>query len=166
MGINKFENLALIYSCIIATIALLWNIIESIKNNRRKLRIKYTVSGFTQIKSKVFGLFISVEEFTSNIDNLIEIQITNISLKEILIYESIQIYQEKFHYFKKSIISSNIEAIGLTFSQPYPFRLLSGEKLVLIKSDMNLSGKNGFRILIKDSHGKIYKSGKFKNIAC
>lgn len=157
---STIETIVLIYSTVIATLAFLWNIIDTINKNRRRLNIKYSITGYTENKFSWFGLK-SWSSSTSANSNYIQIEITNVSNSIILIYEPPVIFTETIKYFKTALISKNINSHTLDFKLAYPIRLQSGEKVVLRNSEMELESWFKFRIQLLDSFGKTYKSGEF-----
>jgi|GEM_PF-5869710 len=160
---NKVDVIFLIYTTLIATFTFLWNVRDSIIKNRRKLIIAFNINGYKQVVSKYLGILKKEIHFSSNLDKHIEILITNISNNEILIYEPPKIYNEAIKFFKGSFISLFQNNKSINFKQQYPIRLLPGERIILINTELDLNEKSNFRIKIKDSYGNTYKSGIFKN---
>jgi len=166
MSKEKIEIIGLIYSALIATGAFLWNIINTILKNKRRLKIIIKIAGFREDMVKLFGIYKHSYYFDCNIENYFLINITNIGKNKIHIYNAPMIISpKKIKFFSRDLITVKMNAQIIPSSTNYPLQLDTGENVEISGTNFYFNEfckpYSHFRIIITDSFGKKYKSGKF-----
>jgi len=148
-----------IYAAIVATVSLLWNIIVSIKNNIRKIKVVVTPR-MAFSKDQQFGTY-------SPSVGILKVQATNYTKEDIYIKSWSIILSNKIDLMKHK--TNEICCFDEFGTIEYPYQLKKGDvfsDISNVSSIINAIGKkissnSKMQVCVYDTFGKKYKSGKF-----
>lgn len=164
LKITPIEIFFLYYSAGVATAVLLWNIYTELRKLLRGLKVRYSLANFEEVRG-CFIMSLTKDTVKKNTNEIL-ITLSNSGNKVAYIYDPpVLKYKTRKTFFRKRLLSLEYRVVHILYNNDYPIKILPGEKVSLF--DMNPSiplETLPFRIIVKDSVGRKYKSGKFYKI--
>jgi len=155
-----------IYSAILSTTIAIWGFRFERKKLKRRLKVRFTLSNYKEEKGS-WAISI-VRDPIKKVHDELNITLTNIGYNIVNVSEPPMLkYKPRKNIFSKRLLSKKYTTTYLYFDIKYPITISPTEVVELSSVNPNIPIEHiPFRIIIKDSLGRKYKSGLFyKNIS-